>query len=195
MSAYFLAIPAVDVVPEAFTDLPHTLPGFRPVDPAQFHVTLCYLGPLSDHQLDEVILALSDIPTRTLTLSGEGLQLLPDGNQPRALVALIDPAVPLMQLQKRTTFAMQPYMKLKGRRKFRPHITLARLLPDVSATALAVLMTEFSRLRIEPSIADRMILYESRFSESGNTYQEVAVFPLGSNLLTETGIDEAWPLE
>ena len=65
------------------------------------------------------------------------------------------------------------------RRKFRPHVTLARF-PNGAETGhhIAQFMASHSTFRAGPWLADHFALYSSRGGGNGRIYAEEAAYPL-----------------
>jgi 2'-5' RNA ligase len=65
------------------------------------------------------------------------------------------------------------------RRKFRPHVTLARF-PNGAETGhhIAQFMASFSTFKAGPWLADHFALYSSRASGNGRIYTEQAAYDL-----------------
>ena len=108
-----------------------------------------------------------------------GVEQFSTGKQPRALVALVERSDRLDWLQqKASTVARNCGIEVE-RRKFRPHVTLARF-PNGAETGhhIAQFMASFSTFRAGPWIADHFALYSSRHGGSGRLYTEQAAYDL-----------------
>jgi 2'-5' RNA ligase len=101
------------------------------------------------------------------------------GKQPRALVVTVEKSDRLDWLQQRVaTVARNCGIEIE-RRKFRPHVTLARFRNGAeTGHHLAQFMAGHSTFKAGPWIADHFALYSSRTGGSGPVYTEEAAYPL-----------------
>jgi RNA 2',3'-cyclic 3'-phosphodiesterase len=153
------------------------LPGARWIEPGDFHVTLRFIGDIDATVADDVVEALSGMrarPALTVTLDGLGLF---GGEKPRALYVstVADPA--LMELQAEQERLVRRAGVEPERRKFTPHITLARLRRDATPEAAAMYLSQapvFPPLTFD---VDRVTLFSARESTGGGPYVAEAEFP------------------
>lgn len=122
----FVAIMPPAAVCDALAAAQDGLPqGWRAADETQFHLTLVFLGALPRPDLEDVALALAALrgtPFR-LRLSGVGMF---GGTEPRTLWAGLAPCPALAALQARVVQASRSAGVALERRRFTPHLTLAR---------------------------------------------------------------------
>ncbi|MFP2771046.1 RNA 2',3'-cyclic phosphodiesterase [Oceanisphaera sp. KMM 10153] len=162
----FLAFPAEALAPE-LTRLQRrlALPGRR-IPPEQLHLTLRFLGPLTQTQSDSLLKQLPKIRLATFELKLDRL-----GCFPRARVVWIGPSrvPPGLSALSDELAARCASLKLgPPHRAFRPHITLFRHdstqeLPPITP------------IRYRPS---RLCLYSSTLSEQGPEYHILQSWPL-----------------
>jgi len=153
------------------------LPGARWIEPRDFHVTLRFLGDVEATVADDVVEALGEMRTRpplTVRLAGLGIF---GGDKPRALYASVaaDPALTDLQaeqerLARRTGIDPE-------RRKFTPHVTLARLRRDATPEATAMYLSQAPVFVPLTFTVDRVTLFSARESTGGGPYLAEAQFP------------------
>jgi 2'-5' RNA ligase len=155
----------------------------RVLDPQLLHVTLCFLGnrPVGEIDVLGAQLATCDAPAGELSV-GAPLWLPP--RHPRAVaVELHDDRDRLAHLQGQVVAAVgqvsgwQPKdgeSHTRARRRFHPHITVARLSRGATPRARALAPTP--PLSFLPS---ELILYRSWLSPQGASYEAVASRPIG----------------
>jgi len=131
--------------------------GARWIEPQDYHVTLRFLGD---------------------TLSVGSLDVF-GGDKPRALVARIAPSSQLAELQAEQERLVRRVGLLPEKRKFIPHITLARLR-DTSAWHVADFLSHRGHFLRRSFKADRFVLFSSRASVGGGPYVVEAAYPLAS---------------
>jgi 2'-5' RNA ligase len=100
------------------------LKGVKPVSKDNIHLTLKFLGEVSDNKADEIAKALEQVKFKPFKTSISKMGVFPNEN--RILVLWIDaePAEPLFELKKQID-AVLP--KFKDDHPFKTHITFARI--------------------------------------------------------------------
>ncbi len=144
------------------------LPKGRRTAPENLHLTLVFLGEVAEPTLPPIELELSE-----LTFAPFPLKLASLNTFPRAgvLVAEVEPARPLLDLQTKVTDAMARCGFPPEDRPYHPHISLARFhgplrLNKVQQTLPPSLQRSF--------IADTVNLYRSHLTPTGAHYRILA---------------------
>jgi 2'-5' RNA ligase len=91
-------------------------------------------------------------------------------------VAAVSPVAQLVELQADHERIMQR-VGLEPDRKYRPHVTLARL-SDTSSRQVAEFLSSRQPFRSPPFSVSRFVLYSSRASIGGGPYVVEAGYPL-----------------
>ena len=153
------------------------LPGARWIEPSDYHVTLRFLGEIDDMIAADVDAGLREARVRApLTVTLDGLASF-GGDRPRALYASVVPTPELIDLQEEHERIARRAGAVPERRKFTPHVTLARLNREASPEAVARRLTEagvFPRLTFT---ARRAALFSARTSRGGGPYLVEAAYP------------------
>ena len=102
------------------------VPGARWIEPADYHITLRFLGDVDLGLAHDVAETLGEIRRPPLAVRFDGLSWF-GGLKPRALVARVRPNPPLIELQAEQERRMRRIGLEPETRKFTPHVTLARL--------------------------------------------------------------------
>lgn len=144
------------------------LPGARWVDPENYHVTLRFIGDIDNRTADEVVRALARVNRPGFDLSLEGLDAL-GGKKPHSVVACVKSSPALRELQAEHERIIQRIGLEPERRKFRPHVTLARIRTSSEADAAAYLALR-GDFRTAPFPVGRFVLLSSRASKGGGPY-------------------------
>src|SRR3981189_994679 len=179
MPRLFVALPVPEEIADALVALQAGVPDARWVLPENFHVTLCFAGEVQGGAMRDLEEELSDIAGPPFSVAIAGVEQSSSGKQPRALVATVEKSDRLDWLQQKvSTVARNCGIELE-RRKFRPHVTLARF-PAGAETGhhLAQFMASHSTFRAGPWIAEHFALYSSRGGRSGRIYTEAAGYGL-----------------
>ncbi len=153
------------------------LPGARWIEPGDFHVTLRFIGDVDATTADDVMEALSEMrvrPALTVTLDGLGIF---GGDRPRALYASVVPEAELTDLQAEQERLVRRAGVEPERRKFTPHVTLARLRRDATPEAAAMYLSQAPVFAPLTYTSDRVTLFSARDSTGGGPYVAEAEFP------------------
>jgi RNA 2',3'-cyclic 3'-phosphodiesterase len=125
----------------------------------------------------EVAYMLAGIRRPAFDLKLDGLDSF-GGNKPRAVVAAAQPVRPLIDLQADHERLMQR-VGLEPERKYKPHVTLARLR-DASSRQVADYLASRQPFRSVPFPVSRFVLFSSRASVGGGPYIVEAEYPLAA---------------
>lgn len=186
----FIGIPLPSDIRQALATLEQGIPGARWVAPEYLHMTLCFLGEVVDHQardLDEALAALR-VPRFDLTFGGLGL--FGDRRQPRILYLDMTPSPILNRLVNKVENAAHHVGLTPERRKFKGHVTLARL-KNPSRPHLGGFIERNASLRFDPFTVQDFILYRSHLGQSGAHYDDLVHYPL---MAQEDPVDQAPPI-
>ena len=163
MPRLFIALPVPEDISAELTRLQSGVPDARWVPLENLHVTLCFAGDVQGGAMRDLAEELSDIAGPRFPVAIAGVEQFSSGKQPRALVALVEKSDRLDWLQQKvSTVARNCGIEIE-RRKFRPHVTLARF-PNGAETGhhIAQFMASFSTFKAGPWIADHFALYSCR---------------------------------
>jgi 2'-5' RNA ligase len=153
------------------------IPGARWVPPENYHLTLRFIGEVAAHQAEEIDLALAALRARRFALTLAGMGTFAKGGRDTQLWAGIarNPALDL--LQSKVEQALQRAGLEPERRRFTPHVTLARLDNAVPAKLAAFVQTH-NLFRAEPFELDHFVLFSSRLGKEASVYTAEVAYPL-----------------
>ena len=154
------------------------LPGARWIDPDKYHITLRFIGDIDGVLANEIALLLDGMKRRSFEVRFGGLKAF-GGRKPRAVVAMIEPIQPLIELQAEHERLMQRLGLEPDGRKFTPHITLARLR-DSSSHDVAEYLSTRAPIGMPPLPISRFVLFSARSSVGGGPYVVEADYPLAA---------------
>jgi 2'-5' RNA ligase len=175
MPRLFTALEIPSEIGQSMAQLRGGLPGARWIDPENYHMTLRFIGDIDDALADEIADMLGQAARRQFSVRIDGLDSF-GGNKPRAVVAAVTPAAELIELQAEHERIMQR-VGLQPERKYKPHVTLARLR-DTSSRQVADFLSLRQPFRLPPFPVSRFVLYSSRDSVGGGPYVVEAEYPL-----------------
>lgn len=155
------------------------LPGARWVDPENYHITLRFIGDVDHAMARDVFSILSEGRRRgTLAVTLDELASF-GGERPRAVFARAVPTSDLNDLQAEQERLIRRVGLPPEKRKFTPHVTLARLRRDASPIDVAHYIAARGRFPKLSFTAGRFVLFSSRNSVGGGPYVVEAAYPLG----------------
>lgn len=168
MPRLFTGIELPDDVRAEITRLRHPLPGARWIEPENYHVTLRFAGDLDNRMATELAHALSEVDVHTFELRFSGTGAF-GGNDPRSLWARIEPSPELEALVRANERAARIAGLQPETRKFRPHVTIARLR-NTPVDVLARYLQRFGGFRTKPFLVSRFALFSSKPQVGGGPY-------------------------
>lgn len=154
------------------------LPGARWVEPENYHITLRFIGDIDHRTADEVARALARLDRPGFDLSLEGLDAF-GTKKPQTIVAGVRNSPALRELQAAHERIVQRLGLEPERRRYRPHVTLARL-KGASEAAVAAYLALRGDFRTAPFPVGRFVLLSSRASRGGGPYVMEEAYPLAA---------------
>ncbi len=165
----FVALPLPAEVTSALTALQGGVPGARWIPQENMHITLAFPGDISSEQEEDVIRTLGEIRLPPFDIFLAGVGHFGSRAKPRVLWVGVEEKGPLSALQGKVTTRMRAAGIDLARRKFRPHVTLARL-KDPPRGRVGCWLSQHNLFRFGPVTIDRFALFSSTLSETGATY-------------------------
>ncbi|SEG82473.1 RNA 2',3'-cyclic phosphodiesterase [Bosea lathyri] len=177
MPRLFTALEIPAEVASALTLHRGGLVGARWMEPADYHITLRFLGDVDRRTANDVNDFLSDVQSYPFDVTLDALGSF-GGDKPRAVFARVQPSQKLTELQADLERLMRRLGLPAEGRKFVPHVTLARLR-DTSPVDVADYLSMHPIIRPISFTARRIVLMSSRDSIGGGPYVVEAAYPLG----------------
>jgi 2'-5' RNA ligase len=174
----FVALDLPWEVKEELSDLSFNLTGARWVPTDNFHLTLRFIGEASRLQAEEIDLALATLRGRSFAFSLSGLGWFEKNGRVSALWAGVERNENLTRLQAKVETALHRIGLPPDRRRFTPHVTLARM--DMPVTVQLASFVQANNLyRSTPIRADNVTLFSSFLGKDQPTYTPEAEYALG----------------
>jgi 2'-5' RNA ligase len=177
MPRLFTALEVPAEIASALTLHRGGLVGARWIEPADYHITLRFLGDVDRRTANEVDAYLGDLGSYPFEVTLDALDSF-GGDKPRAVFARVQPSPKLMELQGDLERMLRRLGLPAEPRKFVPHVTLARLR-DTSPVDVAHFLSMHPIVRPLSFTARRLALMSSRDSVGGGPYVMEAAYPLG----------------
>lgn len=177
MIRLFVGISLPEALRERLAGLASGLPGARWIQPENLHMTLCFLGQVEEHQLDDIHLALSAIDRPAFDYSLSSIETFGRGRQVHTLWARVDGGASLITLQAKIEQAMRGLAIPVDNRKFTPHITLARI-KGASPVRVAEWLETRGGLAEGPVSVQSFALFRSHLGAGSPYYERLCDYPL-----------------
>lgn len=166
MLRLFVAVDLPEDISVLICGMGASIPGGRPVAPEQLHLTLKFIGDVESGMLPDIKTALHTISHPPFPLAIKGIGHFPPRGTPKVVWAGVSPVDKLTELRNKVERALYGAGIPKERRKFAPHITLARL-KNSPIKRVSRFLAENSLLETPPFTISAMHLYSSTLSSSG----------------------------
>ena len=153
------------------------VPGAKWVDAGNLHLTLRFIGEVSEDIAADIDDALLRVKASrfSLRLAGTGVF---GGNRPNVLWAGAERDPGLVRLRDKIEQALVRAGLEPEQRKFAPHVTLARLRnPELDK--LGHFLAVNAQFRAEPLPVEQFSLIASFPTKAGSVYEDQADYPLG----------------
>jgi RNA 2',3'-cyclic 3'-phosphodiesterase len=145
------------------------IPGARWVPPENYHLTLRFLGELPGHDAEEIDHALAAVKAKGFNLTLSGLGTFARSGRATALWVGATRCEGLDRLAAKIETAVQRCGLEPERRRFQPHVTLARL-DNVPEAKLAAFVQGYNLFRVGPVPVAHFTLFSSRLGKEASVY-------------------------
>ena len=146
------------------------------------HLTLKFLGQISDEQVQAVTTALRRIGAfEEFAVAVKGFGFFPSARHPRVLWAGLDASPWLGELAAKVDRALQKLGFAPEEREFRPHLTLARFRVQSQEPRLEAAIENLGSDSLGSFEVTEYFLFESRLKPGGAEYSKVARFAASAN--------------
>ena len=174
---------AIATPPAVAAGLLHTLPvhrGVRPVPAGQLHLTLRFLGDQDEDSAARIGKALEGIRAPLLTMQVQGVGRF-RGGQGAVLWAGLAHDDRLTALFDAIEAALADIGIARERRRFHPHLTVARCRPGLPEAVMRDWLAAQHDLTLPAWTAERFVLFESFLSPDGARHEPRAGYPLAAS--------------
>lgn len=172
----FLAIALSPQTRSVLTGLQRNLRAGRLVEPDNLHVTLAFLDDQPEAALEALHDELLLLQASAFDLNLRGVGCF-GGDAPRVVYADVERSEALLALHRAVTSAVRRAGIMLKKRKFHPHVTLARLKPHDAPAVVPFLSTE-AGFAHEAGPVVSFTLYESVLRPEGPSYHPLAIYDL-----------------
>ena len=173
----FVALELPHATRQRLADLATQLPGARWLPPENYHVTLRFIGEVPRHVAEELDLALAALRARAFGLTLAGVAMTERAGQARTLRVCVLPDPSLGALRAKIERALQQAGAAPERRRFVPHVTLARL-DQAPAPRLVQWIQAHNLFRAEPVEIGHFTLFSSLLGHEQAVYTPEVTYAL-----------------
>ena len=146
--------------------------------PEGIHLTLKFLGEISDAQTKQVVEAMTQTGAfEPFTVEVKGFGFFPQAHRPRVLWAGVAAPPALAGLAARVEGHMEKIGFAREDRAFAPHLTLARFQVPRPQPALEAAVAARAAESLGKFEVSDFFLFESKLSPQGAQYRKVMRFP------------------
>ena len=185
MSRTFIGIkiqPATELL-EALDKYQHVLrkDSIKWVDSSNFHITLHFLGQITDERIKNICDGLSEIAEKTDSFAFQlkGIGVFPNPWRPKVFFTGTDKTSSLESLYESVEKMVEACGFEREKRSYHAHLTFGRIKYLRHSEKLHSLLEQDKyRFFQEVAIAE-IVLFESVTKATGTVYEPIAKFPLG----------------
>jgi RNA 2',3'-cyclic 3'-phosphodiesterase len=141
------------------------------------HLTLKFLGEITEQRAEEVHQAMSVLTWKPFQTTVKGIGFFPGTRSPRVFWAGVQ-APTLEALTERIDSKLETFGFEKERRSYRAHITLARAKRGPLEPALVTASSQFEERDFGTFNVDRCFLYQSELTSTGPVYTKIREYLL-----------------
>ena len=178
MPRLFVALQLPDPLKEAVAELQTGLRNARWLGEDSLHLTLAFIGEVDGSAQRRVEAALAGVTAPILRIELHGLGCFPPRGAPRVLWTGASPKEDLASLAQAVRRALVRAGLRPERRRFTPHVTIARFRRPPSPAALQGFLGAHSLFRTDRARVESFHLFSSTLRSSGAQYTIEATFPL-----------------
>lgn len=171
MLRLFVGIDLPFPIRERLSLLAAGLPGARWLAPESYHVTLAFIGEVNEAKAESLHEELCVVAGKPFALEINGVGSFESKGKLRALWAGVALSEPLTILQGRIAGACDRAGVDIEKRKFKPHVTLARFSEQPPRAKLGDWLAANSLFRLEPLAVTSFVLFQSRLGREGAHYE------------------------
>jgi 2'-5' RNA ligase len=177
----------IEKIAEASTRLRPEIAGVRWVPPANFHLTLKFLGGIDEVMVGPIQARLGEQLSLfpRFSINAKGLGVFPSPKRPRVLwVGLTSDR--LIALASRVESALQQLGFAPETREFTPHLTIGRWRQaDLASKSLEQRLESWRAYDFGGSRVESVSLIQSVLKSEGASYNRLATVPLSAERSTQ----------
>lgn len=193
MLRLFVGIPLPEAIRADLCRIATGLPGAKWIDADAMHLTLRFIGEVDGGIADDVNDALSRVAAPAFPLAISGVGCFDQAGKVHTLWAGVGKQPLLAHLRDKVESALVRAGLAPAKRKFKPHITLARFRSG-APERLGDYLQSHGRFVTEPFLVDRFALFRSHLGSEGAYYEVLAEYLLRWDATSESPLEGGAPV-
>lgn len=177
MIRLFVGIPLPGDVRQHLHLLAAGLEGAHWISPENMHLTLRFIGEIDEHRADDINDALNAIHEPSFDISLNGIETFGRGHMVHTLWAAVKSEPGLVHLQGNIESALVRAGLEPERRKYTPHVTVARVRKSPKGK-VAAWLADHAGFNLPSFPVDQFVLYRSHLGHNGAHYETIAHYDL-----------------
>lgn len=173
----FVALDLPWALRERLALLASGVPGARWLPSENYHLTLRFIGEMPGHRAEDIDAALASLRGRGFELTLEGVGAHEKAGRPHALYVGVARNPALDHLRGKIETALQRAGLEPERRRFLPHVTIARL-DGMADGRLVAWLQAHALFRADPVPIEHFTLFSSRLGKEASAYTAEADYAL-----------------
>jgi RNA 2',3'-cyclic 3'-phosphodiesterase len=178
MHRLFIAIDFPEEIKKGLSSLCYGLPGVKWVDINQMHLTLRFIDEVDGGVFRDIMSVLEDVEFEGFSLLVKGVGCFPPRRDPRVLWAGLEKSEEMSSLRKKIDSQLKRIGVEPEKRKFSPHITLARFRKKPSVYRVADFLAGNGLFSLPEFSVSEFHLYSSILTPKGAIHQIEASYSL-----------------
>ena len=178
MPRLFVALQLPEPLTQAVSELQFGLRSARWLNEEGLHLTLAFVGEVGRSEQRRIEAALEAVTAPALHMELHGLGCFPPRGAPRTLWTGASPKAEIVSLARSVRRALERGGLTLERRKFMPHVTIARFRQPPSPTELERYLGTHSLFRTSRAGVASFHVLSSVLRSSGARYTIETTFPL-----------------
>ena len=175
MIRLFVALALPDQCRQRLVTLGGGIDGARWVDLQDLHITLRFVGEVSEPMIDEIMQALAEIRVAPVEIALNGAGQFASKARVRAVWVGVEKNQGLLALHEKVDKALIRIGLSPERRKYTPHVTIGRM-SGARPNHVQRWLEANGAFFAPPYKAHAFVLYESRLGRHGASYFQMAEF-------------------
>src|SRR3989338_6499000 len=147
----------------------------RFVKKENIHLTLKFLGEISDKAADSAVAAFSGIKFWNFSFSVKNIGFFPNERTARVVWAGIYPEEDAIELQRKVDSALEKHGLFRRESGYKPHITIARVKSSCETEKFAGALKNADFSGADVSVSS-FFLMKSALAAGGPVYEEISEF-------------------
>ena len=177
MPRLFIAVDLPDTIKKNLEAMSFGIPGARWVASDQIHLTVRFIGEVDGSLFHDIKNGLEEVSIPPFDLQLKGVGHFPPRGVPRVIWVGLEKSEPLQHLRKKIDATLLKIGVEPERRKFSPHITIARL-KNTPIQKIANFLSGNGLFSQEPFQVDDFLLYSSTLTPKGAIHKVERMYSL-----------------